>query len=226
MTTGARRLHPAWVATIVVALAVVAGVIFVGPHELLLRVYLAATEDTEYAPGYSERAFRAVELGDAEAEVLAALGEPLSERVGEPSTTWLYADGGHGRFEARGHYPDIRHSFTTLHFHEDGTFDYAFGQLSGSSEAGLLRTTLTSTTGDGANTLGLSDSQVEELRASGATTVELEARFGPPDAVHRSDVVRWLVYSHSPGSHNYRQRLLGVDRDGRVCEKVSEPWWD
>lgn len=33
--------------------------------------------DTEYAPGYSEAAFRSVQIGDSKEEVLALLGEPL-----------------------------------------------------------------------------------------------------------------------------------------------------
>jgi hypothetical protein len=35
------------------------------------------TFDTEYAPGYSEEAFRAVEIGDSKEEVLSLLGQPL-----------------------------------------------------------------------------------------------------------------------------------------------------
>ncbi len=35
------------------------------------------TFDTEYAPGYSEDAFRAVEIGDSSEEVLCLLGQPL-----------------------------------------------------------------------------------------------------------------------------------------------------
>jgi hypothetical protein len=35
------------------------------------------TFDTEYAPGYSEEAFRAVEIGDSREEVLCLLGQPL-----------------------------------------------------------------------------------------------------------------------------------------------------
>lgn len=35
------------------------------------------TFDTEYAPGYSEEAFRAVEIGDSREKVLGLLGQPL-----------------------------------------------------------------------------------------------------------------------------------------------------
>jgi len=35
------------------------------------------TFDTEYAPGYSEEAFRAVEIGDSREEVMCLLGQPL-----------------------------------------------------------------------------------------------------------------------------------------------------
>jgi len=35
------------------------------------------TFDTEYAPGYSEEAFRVVEIGDSKEEILNLLGQPL-----------------------------------------------------------------------------------------------------------------------------------------------------
>jgi hypothetical protein len=35
------------------------------------------TFDTEYAPGYSEEAFRAVEIGDSKEGILSLLGQPL-----------------------------------------------------------------------------------------------------------------------------------------------------
>lgn len=46
--------------------------------------------DTEYAPGYSEAAFRSVRIGDSREEVIALLGEPLFvHSVGvEGTETW------------------------------------------------------------------------------------------------------------------------------------------
>jgi hypothetical protein len=46
--------------------------------------------DTAYAPGYSEAAFRSVQIGDSREEVIARLGEPLSiHSVGiEGTETW------------------------------------------------------------------------------------------------------------------------------------------
>jgi hypothetical protein len=35
------------------------------------------TFDTEYAPGYSEEAFRVVQIGDSKEEILSLLGQPL-----------------------------------------------------------------------------------------------------------------------------------------------------
>jgi len=40
------------------------------------------TFDTEYAPGYSEEAFRIVQIGDSKEEILSLLGQPL--RVYDP----------------------------------------------------------------------------------------------------------------------------------------------
>ncbi len=46
--------------------------------------------DTEYAPGYSEAAFRSVQIGDSREDVIALLGEPLFvHTVGvEGTETW------------------------------------------------------------------------------------------------------------------------------------------
>jgi hypothetical protein len=46
--------------------------------------------NTEYAPGYSGRAFRAVAYGDSEEQVLALLGEPLVRHDGGSGGADLY----------------------------------------------------------------------------------------------------------------------------------------
>ena len=54
---------------------------------------LGAEEDTEYAAGYSDKAFRNVRSGMTEANVLALLGEPLEKSPRRPDGTegWRYA---------------------------------------------------------------------------------------------------------------------------------------
>jgi hypothetical protein len=54
---------------------------------------LLGEEDTVYAPGYSDRAFRQVEIGMSQQEVLSLLGEPISpfRLTGEPLMDWSRA---------------------------------------------------------------------------------------------------------------------------------------
>ena len=54
-------------------------------------------EDTEYAPGYSDKAFRKVVDGMTESDVYALLGQPLStlySRDGETAMTWTRSPSG------------------------------------------------------------------------------------------------------------------------------------
>ena len=45
----------------------------------LIALWMAPLQNTRYAPGYSEKAFRAVAVGDSEGRVLDLLGEPLEQ---------------------------------------------------------------------------------------------------------------------------------------------------
>ena len=60
------------------------------PLELVTSMVFA--EDTVYAPGFDERAFRTVEIGDGREAVLERLGEPLERWNAEPTgvETWSY----------------------------------------------------------------------------------------------------------------------------------------
>jgi hypothetical protein len=54
-------------------------------------------EDTVYAPGYSDTAFRKIHAGMPESEVKALLGAPISlypayQNTGQDWTTWCYSD--------------------------------------------------------------------------------------------------------------------------------------
>ena len=55
---------------------------------------------------------------------------------------------------------------------------------------------------------------------------DIRKRFGEPQAKYESRVTKWLVYSRSPSSTHYRKRWIGIDQQGRVCEKMSEFYWD
>lgn len=209
------------------AIFLLAGIVaYVGPVAILRQVTILLSEDTEYAPGFSERAFRKIQLGDTEATVRATLGAPLRIDDAKPYVSWLYGPAPAPEFEADGTYPDVRFSFTAIRFDENGTFDGAFGQISRRSGTSLLGASATVSIGDGANTLSLTKAEVEKLKAAKTTPGQIAARFGKPQASFESRVAKWLVYSRSPGSRNYRQRLIGTDRDGNVCRKVSEIYWD
>ena len=173
--------------------ALLAGVVvFIGPHKVLSRVVISMREDTEYAPGYSENAFRLVEIGDTESSVREALGVPVQESKTDPYVRWLYAPHPSPDFETGGSSPDSRYSFTTVDFGEDGTFIDAFGQISDPSSIGLLSVSRSSSFGDGVNTLALTKADIEKLKAEKATPEQVQAKFGKPRAVFESHVTKWL----------------------------------
>ena len=52
---------------------------------------LIEKHDTKYAPGYREEVFRALTLGDTEAEVARLLGRPLlTKQFSDGTTCWYY----------------------------------------------------------------------------------------------------------------------------------------
>jgi hypothetical protein len=221
-----RHLWTVFFALIVLLAGVVA---YLGPRDVLSNILISFSEDTEYAPGYSERAFRRVRVGDTDVSVQGALGLPLTETPAVPSVRWLYTpDLGPVRdFEETGAYPDMRFSFTVIEFGEDGVFADVFGQVSHGTSSTLLGASGHATIlADGANTLSLSNAEIEKLKSERATAADLEAQFGKPQAIYESKAMRWLHYARSPASKNYRQRLIGIDRDGKVSDKVDEIWWD
>jgi len=209
-------------------LLLVAVTAYVGPLALARGLLISITEDTEYAPGYSESAFRGIAVGDTEASVRSALGAPLGETVAVPCLRWLYVPDPQpvSEFEKNGAYPDFRFSFTTIDFGADGTFADAFGQISHGSSSTPLGASGSGSFGDGVNTLSIRNADIEKLKAEKATTQQIEERFGRPQARFESKAVKWLQYSRSPGSKNYRQRLVGIDGDGKVCRKEDAIWWD
>lgn len=197
-----------------------------GPMNIVANLWVFVFGDTEYVPGYSERAFRGLTTGDSEATVLVALGKPHRSWASEPYTLWLYASDPHPEFAEDGDFPDMRHSFTSIRFSADGRFVDAFGQISHGSSMSLSGGSASVSFGDGMNTLKLTDAEIAKLKMAGATPPQIEARFGKPRGVFESRVVKWLQYSWSPGSKDYRKRLIGLAHGGAVCRKVSGIYWD
>ncbi len=220
-----RRTAVSWISLAGTGALAGAAVLYVSPLAVLRHGVMFLSEDSEFAPGYSESAFRRVAAGDSEASVRAALGAPLSDFSAEPFIAWLYAPDPQPDFPATGQ-ADPTVSYTVIRFGEDGRFAGGFGQIAHGSSGGLLGAQITLSYGDGVNSLALKNAEIERLKAEKATPEQIEARFGAPIARFESLAARWLQYSRSPGSKNYRLRLIGIDREGRVCSKRRELYWD
>jgi len=188
------------------------------------RLYLRAFGDTEYAPGYDERAFEAIAIGATYAEVIAALGSPLSDEATEPSFSMLYASGSSGSF-ARSRNVDEPLSYTCFDFSGDEKLGRVFGQLAVATGPGSAQIEL-DVNGTGRNHLGVTGSEQARLIAARSTAADIEARYGRPTATYRNNSVRRLKYSRSPSSSSYEQRWIGLDCDGRVCFKRAEAHFD
>lgn len=88
-------------ALIAVSGAVVAGAVthVVAPeglHGLFLNAIFVGETDTRWAPSYSWTAFRRVQVGDTQTDVVRVLGEPLEKREdlrdGKLVVYWMYTD--------------------------------------------------------------------------------------------------------------------------------------
>ena len=218
-----------WIPLAIVVSFLIGAVAYFGPRELLQSIVISVSEDTAYAPGYSESAFQEIAIGDTESGVREALGPPLKVFTANPCTIWLYTPDSDPvpAFEANGSYPDMRYSFTAVRFGEDGAFVEAFGQISHGSKTSPLDVSASALfLGDGTNTLPLTSAEIEKLKSEKATADQIEARLGKPRSVFRCRARKWLQYSHSPGSKNYRLRMIGIDRDGKVSRVRREFYWD
>lgn len=169
--------------------------------------------DTEYAPGYSERAFDRIEIGDSHESVLAALGEPLSSRPSKPYVRWIYSADDQRSFARDG---SRRGTYTEFWFRPEGRLEFVTGQTSTSPGIVLF--------GNGANHLGLRD---EEIRAlDGASTGQIRDRFGAPRAIYEYRATTVLSYSRSPSSGNFHLRQVGLDSRGRVVHILRSVYFD
>lgn len=188
--------------------------------ELLVDVF----GDTEFAPGYDEKAFAALPLLADETAVRAALGAPLAERAVEPGTRWLYANGDAPDFATTGEVKGPL-SCTILEFDGGGTFVGAHGQL-GRGGPGSSQIDLDPAARLGRNHLGIDGTTVDRLRERRATLADLESMFGKPQAERTSTAVREWFYSRSPSSTHHHIRSLGLDSAGRLCWKRRGVYWD
>ena len=198
----------------------------VNPKFVLAETMMRLSEDTQYAAGFSESAFREIRVGDSVASVQKRLGRPLKSVKVAPYSVWLYAPKKHPQFADSGRYPDMRYSYTAVRFDKNGHFEKAFGQLNRTKTAGLVSVQVTASLGNGQNTLRLTDAQIQKLKQEKVTQAEFRKRLGGPSQKYTSDVVEWLEYSRSPGSNNYRIRKIGINGNGKVSKIRSELYWD
>ncbi len=223
-----RRSRIGWILwpSIVGISVLVFGLIWAGgPRPLAQRVVTVLSEDIGYASGFSEAAFLSVQLGDAEARVISALGAPLEEDVAVAYKNGLYTAEPNPGFASSGEV-DGSVTNTVLSFDENGYFLGADGYISlGTNWAGLIVTS-SSTYGDGQNFLEVTNAEIAKLRDSSATEADLKARFGAPRETFTSHVTRWFNYSRSPGDTHYYIRMIGLDANGVVSRKRSESYWD
>lgn len=205
-----------------------------------LEAFKTASEDTEYAASYSEPAFQAIKDGESLEDVEKKLGKPLRTQSVTPHTLWLYAPVDYPAFSKTGVYPSIECECNVISFDETGKFVRAYGQSAGQVAGAADGQSVVYTSGSfpikdpasiGARAgvpgpLKLSAPLYRKLLAEKATQKEIRNRFGKPKAEFASRVSKWLVYSHSPSGGNYRKRMIGLDKQGRVCDKRSEFYWD
>ena len=201
------------------------GIYTIGPKSILQEIVITISEDTEYSSDYSEKAFLGIKIGDSEASVLNTLGVPLSEVNTKQFERWLYAKQSTPGFEKEGQYP-ASISFVTVDFDEHGKFNGSFGQTVNGTTAGLAGvSTSISFQMDGGNVL-LTKEMIDKLKTDQATKKQIEMKLGKPRSVFKSHVKKWLIYSRSPGSNDYRQRKIGIDQDGKVSRIISKIYWD
>jgi hypothetical protein len=206
----------------------------------LARLLFRFNEGTRFAPGYSEKAFYSIKLGDDEATVTKLLGAPLLTWTNDtqilglthmgqalggnppqifpngPRTHWAYASGPMPAFSSKGRLED-EVDYTVFAFDGSGRVEEVFGQVVSAKQVGVLSAGATVSAGDGLNFLKLSNAQIAMLKGKGFA--EIEASFGKPTAVRESQPLKMLSYSgDSPPGSSYRKRIIGINAEGKVAE--------
>ncbi len=169
--------------------------------------------DTQYAPGYSERNFKSIRLGDAEQQVVALLGQPFGIEPTTPYVAWIYSADRQRRFAQSG---EGSGTYTTIRFHTNGCVVAVTGAVQTSVS--------TFEFGNGRNYLKLTEAQIKKL--TGSSQAEVQKQFGPPTAIYEDKTSKFLRYSKSPTSANYHLRAIGVDPAGKVVKIWREIYWD
>lgn len=210
-----------------------------GLNPLAILLFLL-NEGTRFAPGYSEKAFYSIKLGDHEATVTKLLGSPLSTWTNDtqilgfthmgqamdgnppqkfpngPRTHWAYASGLMPAFSSQGRLED-EVDYTVFAFDGSGRVEEVFGQVVSAKQVGVLSAGAKVSAGDGLNFLKLSNAQIAMLKGKGFA--EIEASFGKPTAVRESQPLKMLSYSgDSPPGSSYRKRIIGLNAEGKVAE--------
>lgn len=170
---------------------------------------------TEYAPGYSETAFRKIAVGDDKIEVLDRLGEPLQVWEKQPETFWVY-----GRVpeadidDLRNNYV-LESSYTVIIFSPEEGVQRAYGQIVRDGQLFL---------GDGQNYLGLTAEEIGTLK--GQTAVAIQQQFGEPQSIYTDSSTEVWRYSRSPQDSHYHLRRIWFDAEGKVVRIDREIYWD
>ncbi|HSH00946.1 MAG TPA: outer membrane protein assembly factor BamE [Anaerolineae bacterium] len=180
---------------------------------LLLLTLALLTFDTEYAPTYTHRAFRQIELGMTTTQVEALIGPPLTTANLQPFTTWLYTMDEQPDYAQTG---TPTGSFYQFHFDHNGQLTNGFGQQL-NHHGGLVFA-------DGVNPLELNRDDLNALL--GATTAQIKAQFNQPNHIFTSTVTQYALYSRSPSDTHYHRRTVGYDEHGRVVRIINEIYWD
>ena len=199
-----------WFAALSVLLAIggILLLVFGGLAALFLLSF-----DTQYAPGYSEKKFKSIKLGDSEPLVISLLGQPFSADDATPYVEWIYATDDQRRFSRTGRGSG---TYTTIRFDTDNRVVSINGAVQTSAN--------TFSFGDGLNYLKLTETQIKKLK--GSSQGDLRKQFGPPVATYEDKSSKLLRYSRSPSSANYHYRAIGVDKDGKVVRIWRDIYWD
>ena len=165
-------------------------------------IFVSLMFDTQYAPGYTERGFRAIKLGDTEQRVQSLIGAPFSSNTCEPYVSWAYSQNKQSSFADNGR---ASGTCTTVTFRRGEVTDI-FGQRQVSYNMFTL--------GDGQGFLPLTQAEITKLK--GQSPDQIKQRFGAPQATYENKACKVLRYSRSPSSSSYRMRVVDLDADGKV----------
>ncbi|NNE94027.1 MAG: hypothetical protein HKN23_20450 [Verrucomicrobiales bacterium] len=207
-----------WIGLPLALVALIGLLSIIGPQRVLQDLYFLIESDTEYASGYSEKAFETIRIGDPEPDVIAALGAPLDKYLLDPYRKLIFSKQEQPDF-AQSAEANWQSSYTVFEF-KKGVLESVYGQQFRGQNPNR------SYTMDLRNSLGLSDTAIEKLKSDKTTEAQIEALYGKPAAIFESTATSRLRYSRSPSSSNYRLRIIDVDAKGRVCRIRQEIYWD